>query len=490
MNKAELQDEIRTYGLSIDGTVEDLRSRLVAVVRANLPKTPLTPSGGAESLLSQTGRGIHSQGPEFEASVIREMLGLHHEVDSRTLISRLRETLVTKTDEHLTTRDQSQQETTRPQRLNYESHPIWINTDPRLSTGFEFSTQPQQNDQLNLQRKITDICGLIRKWNLRFDGERDPISFIERLTELIDAYEVTPDDVLKALPELFKDHALLWYRMNKESWKSFVEFKQDFIRQFWPAGYDIKLDDEIRKRTQGPGETFKNYSLAVGTLIRRRGGYTEREKIERIYGNMRPEYKGYVRRGDFVDMQGLQRLAEEYETLVRDSKTYQPPPDVSHSLVPETAYRYKRNRESRHDAAPVDDFIKTDDTNRETTAQTTNPFERIQARNQKGLDFDQAKQRSTFTRINKPYEIPPNNQRSSDQMAHPPRAPRVCWNCDIPGHFARDCRKPRMLKCFHCKKPGIRTTDCCGNQGNERWTLTNREAQSPDLQSVRPPLRK
>jgi hypothetical protein len=37
------------------------------------------------------------------------------------------------------------------------------------------------------------LCNQVRKWNIRFDGYADPVSFMERLNELIEAYEIPPN---------------------------------------------------------------------------------------------------------------------------------------------------------------------------------------------------------------------------------------------------------------------------------------------------------
>lgn len=56
---------------------------------------------------------------------------------------------------------------------------------------------------------ISTLCNLVRKWGLHFDWNKSPVSFLERLEELIEAYSLTPDDVLKAMPELLLGNALL-----------------------------------------------------------------------------------------------------------------------------------------------------------------------------------------------------------------------------------------------------------------------------------------
>lgn len=248
--------------------------------------------------------------------------------------------------------------------------------------------------------------------------------------------------------------------------------------------------------------------------MRRRGGYLQREMVERIYRNMRPEYKAYARRSDFVDLPGLQRLANEYETLVQDSRSYQPPPDASRSLVPETAYKYKRNKDYRHEAAVLSAIDGKSVTSKEAAVQaggTLNDkwghqtYERSEGRpkfawmngegtlkpgsSQQGNGSHRTYERNVERpRVSWMKDNPERNTndrpRTTEDTNHRIRAPIVCWNCDATGHFARDCTRPRLLKCYYCKRPGIRTTDCCRNQGNAQRTLSRQGAQGPEVQNT------
>ncbi|KAG8312180.1 hypothetical protein J6590_028409 [Homalodisca vitripennis] len=48
------------------------------------------------------------------------------------------------------------------------------------------------------------------------------------MDELLDACTIERNDILKALPEIFQNSALLWYRNNKDMWDSYVDFRRDF----------------------------------------------------------------------------------------------------------------------------------------------------------------------------------------------------------------------------------------------------------------------
>lgn len=372
LNKQQLQEELIKFNLPFDGTVEELRKELVKFIRSGQGSTPIRESrrittaeqvtqwaNSAVAVPSSqfTHSGVHEAGynttttfshPPFDfhshklqhtsraerqVDNIKEMLGLPPDSDFE-VVQRIMTSII------------NQNSSSADMTSNVsQGHRNNVNPPgpPRESRVLETYQDSGSRPENNCQRSTADLCGLVRKWNLKFDGEQNPISFLERLYELIDAYGILPDDVLKALPELLQGPALLWQRNNRELWRNFHDFRSDFELQYLPPDYQRNLNAEIQKRTQGDQESIKQFSVAIGTLMRRRGGYTELDKLERIYANMRPEYKLYVRRKDFNTLQELVRLAEGYESYLREKKNFHPPPHPAQSLVPETAYRQKSN---------------------------------------------------------------------------------------------------------------------------------------------------
>lgn len=53
----------------------------------------------------------------------------------------------------------------------------------------------------------SSLCNIVRKWNFTLDGQKDWVSFLKRLEELRESYQIKPDYLLQALPELLKDNA-------------------------------------------------------------------------------------------------------------------------------------------------------------------------------------------------------------------------------------------------------------------------------------------
>lgn len=343
----------------------------------------------------------------------------------------------------------------RPDSLTLQSRlPPAANPTP----GLEMRTAVHHNPGLD----VSSLCNLVRKWNLKFDGRRDPVSFLERLEELIESYEVPRDSIAHALPELLTGSALLWYRNNKHTLHDYYAFRQHFGLQFLPPGYRENLDDEIRCRTQGANEPFRDYVTAVMTLIRRSGAFSQQQKLDVIYRNMRPEYKVMVRKQDCTSLARMMEGAEEYETYLRGRDSFRPPPTPAQALMPETAYYNKRRPERPFDSAAVGD-------------------------NMKQVKFDMRRQEQRCPRGPSPRPLsprPPNEVSMRDTF----RSRILCWNCETFGHWASECAKPRLVRCYFCKTEGILTGRCKCRQGNDPPARAKGGHTSPaDHVSTQPP---
>ncbi|XP_017473873.1 PREDICTED: uncharacterized protein LOC108364630 [Rhagoletis zephyria] len=170
------------------------------------------------------------------------------------------------------------------------------------------------------ERSAPIIMDRVRKWGVKYDGGKDPLGFIERVEELADGYEIERDALPRALPELFKDRALVWLRNNHGHWRDWETCKRDFLKFFLNSRYFERLDDEIRQRVQRPREAFKDYVLALQGLMRH-SDYTEAQKLRRIYKNCRSEHQLYIKQTEFNTLGELVSLAEDYENIVAEKES-------------------------------------------------------------------------------------------------------------------------------------------------------------------------
>lgn len=267
------------------------------------------------------------------------------------------------------------------------------------------------------------ICDTARKWGIRFDGSTDPLSFLERIEELIECYRMEEDHLLRALPELLKGQVLLWYRNNKGTWRTWNDFTTDLKHAYLSPRFFIKLEDEIRNRTQGYGEKFTEYATALQTLMRRHGKFSPDQILERIYCNLRPEYRLYIRRRDFERLSDLITVANEFEELETANNTFLAPPTVTQSLVQETAFR----------RAPLHNTSRMENINRPSPSQARSSSEQKDNTNTNINVYDRTK---------------------------------TCWRCGKTGHNRKSCMAPAKLFCSYCGKDGILSRDCNCHSGN------------------------
>lgn len=159
----------------------------------------------------------------------------------------------------------------------------------------------------------------IRKWGCHFDG-KDPLSFLERIEEYQQQYRFSGEQMLASLPELLRGDALLWYRNTRDEWATWGDFTDAFRTQYLPRRFQARLKREIQERRQFPDETFDKYATALLTLMRRAGNFSPDEKIDRLYENLRAEYKLYVRLDEINEMSDLTARAREFEEIKKTQR--------------------------------------------------------------------------------------------------------------------------------------------------------------------------
>ena len=111
--------------------------------------------------------------------------------------------------------------------------------DTRLPERGHMSGYPENrglgltSSRLEPRREIQDLSRFVYNWKISFSG-KPGASVEDFLTSLEECRRNTPisdDDLLRALPLLLKDVALLRFRISDDEWRNGPEFKTAFRRR-------------------------------------------------------------------------------------------------------------------------------------------------------------------------------------------------------------------------------------------------------------------
>lgn len=285
--------------------------------------------------------------------------------------------------------------------------------------GFTTST-PVRNS------KIGGISS-IEKWNLKFSGDSHQFSvnsFLERVKELCEARNVSKNQIFRSALDLFSGKALVWYRAIKDSVHNWEELEVEIKAEFLPPGYDDKLMDEIKRRTQGNTETIGVYVATMKGLFRRLTEQLPEEKqLKILRERISPFYQSSLGLQSVPTINELVRLGRLLEATRASIDTFVPPQArrVGSHLEPDLAF-VDYQPEIALNALPA-----TGDHNQERV-----------------------------------YSGQPANI--------------VCYNCKAPGHRSNVCPAPR--RCFGCGTVGTvfaKCFRCSSMKGNGGGTQNARD---------------
>lgn len=249
------------------------------------------------------------------------------------------------------------------------------------------------------------------KWNISFDGQGDPINFLEEVEELRHMHGLTEDELLPGMTVLLRGSALLWFRNNRLNWSNWYEFEQEFKEFYLPADYLIRLEEQVSRRVQKPREPGANFIIALQTLMRRIPLMTPQKQLYLLHRNLLPEYRRFVTRNSFSTVGQLLQRVKEYEELKTDEATYSGV--VKNSAVVQTVTK---------------------------PAQTDT--------------------RSIQT-IARPAQDLPQRRRTPEPRTNPTALQNIlCFRCGETGHYRGDCQNQARLFCSRCLKPGIQSRHC------------------------------
>ncbi|EDW37694.1 GL15619 [Drosophila persimilis] len=131
-----------------------------------------------------------------------------------------------------------------------------------------------------------------RRWGIQFDGQDDPLSFIELLEEHALSYGIDTNHLPRAIAEILIDRASRWFRTSTLQGDSCVDFRQEFLDFFLPPRYF----DQIRARNQATGELLKDFIIEL-RLLMHHAGYDAAQELNDVGYRVRIHPRGKAEKG-------------------------------------------------------------------------------------------------------------------------------------------------------------------------------------------------
>ena len=241
-------------------------------------------------------------------------------------------------------------------------NPAWVGGERRSSArvpSWPNHTTPGETGNFSRSSMFhsRDIGQVVRKWQIRFSGAKSQSIdvFLARLEDCRVLANLSEEEVLSSLSELFTDTAATWYRNEKEKWATWQDFVTAARRWYGTTKrYQQRLLAEANNRTQGADEAVRDYITCLIAIIRKISPPPSLEQqLDQLHRNLRPQLQGMVRRTDFKTVEDLLELAVDAEQTLENAKTFRPPPPPGAALLPEMAYKPPQSTElpKRHKEA-------------------------------------------------------------------------------------------------------------------------------------------
>uniref|UniRef100_V5GVA3 Gag polyprotein n=1 Tax=Anoplophora glabripennis TaxID=217634 RepID=V5GVA3_ANOGL len=240
------------------------------------------------------------------------------------------------------------------------------------------------------------------KWGLKFNGSTSLRAFLERVTELARARNVSEAELYDSCIDLFEGQALIWFRSIRHEITTWPDLTKKLEEVFLSSNYNEELLDEIKRRTQGRNEPIAMFIATMQNLFNRLSSpMSNAEQLKIIRRNILPKYIERLALTDINSTTELISLCKKIDEATQHQNKYTPP---KHSSCMET------------DLAYVD-------------------------------------RPCTSTRTDKTSGTPKTKIKDKNIV--------TCWNCHIKGHKFNVCRKPKNKFCYKCGKQNL-TINSCG----------------------------
>ena len=192
---------------------------------------------------------------------------------------------------------------------------------------------------LNIRSDAMILRNRVERHEMRRHFGADAASFIADLTNCKETYKLTLDEIVKALPSVLDGESRQWCRREYQFWKTYGDFVDAFRIQYSFENAQERLRKELQVHPHGPSEEISTYLLKVRDLLDQvKPPLTLGEQLDRFYQKLNPSHRLRIERKDFENFPELQMLGKRKELRRAQEKAYKPPPPISDSAFPASAY--------------------------------------------------------------------------------------------------------------------------------------------------------
>lgn len=169
----------------------------------------------------------------------------------------------------------------------------------------------------------------VYKWGVKFSGvSGESINgFLERVEELREARGCPVTTLYSSAVDLFEGKALIWLRANKPTISNWNELVSRLKEEFLPPGYQDRLMEEIRHRTQGSNESIGMFvSVMLGLFRRLSEPVSAEQQLATIQKNLAPFYSTQLALVEITSITHLVSVGRKLEATRFNVENYMPPP--------------------------------------------------------------------------------------------------------------------------------------------------------------------
>uniref|UniRef100_A0ABD2WYC8 CCHC-type domain-containing protein n=1 Tax=Trichogramma kaykai TaxID=54128 RepID=A0ABD2WYC8_9HYME len=317
-----------------------------------------------------------------------------------------------------------------------------INSNNYAYTNTSNSTPTHQtpNSAAPNRQQIDLTCKtqqLLRGYDLKFGKSQDDDaeSFISRLRTVKQLTNLSDRDLLAFMPSMLVGDAEIWAEPLFTTWTSLEKFEEDLRLQYGIPNFQIRLENEILTRTQGPDETIAVYIAKIRLLMNKLSpAWTLEKQLDRVYENLHPKYIKSINRNQFISFKDLTLLGQQQERVFDKQKTYKPPPPADHHMIRKSAYCTTKT----HKTAAISEVEEVAAVNTYKPKQTNTP----------PLNTN-----NNCTTNNAPQQPKTRIGSSNKKTDH-------CWICNATDHWAMKCPQKTGDICYRCKTEGVKVYNC------------------------------